>query len=353
MSRLPTIRDCPECRDQKRGAGGVSVFKRLGPMPPQDDQVHKAEADEEEEDPYHRPRWCPDGLSRSQKRRVQRLRTLEEAEAHYLDMLRKARPDLATKVRQTLEPERRPRKKEWRPKARADEESSAPINMVFFLPEEFRASTRSEESIPLLEPIETVAQLDIGPRPVIFEKPREKTYKHLKPLYLKGYINGQPVNKMLVDTGATVNIMPYSVLRRLGHSSNDLIKTNVTLNDFNGHSSEPQGVLNVELTIGQKTMPTAFFIVNSKGSYTVILGRDWIHANCCIPSTMHQCLIQWDGDEVEIVQADDTAEISVASPNTWETEGQEPLSGKSLDGCDRIEVTKNGLRPVLSTGLTE
>ena len=68
---------------------------------------------------------------------------------------------------------------------------------------------------------------------------------------------------------------------------------------------------------------------------------------------MHQCLIQWDGDEVEIVQADDTAEISVASPNTWEAEGQEPLLGKSLDGCDRIEVTKNGLRPVLSTGLTE
>jgi hypothetical protein len=28
-----------------------------------------------------------------------------------------------------------------------------------------------------------------------------------------GYINGHPVNKMLVDTGAAVNIMPYSVLR--------------------------------------------------------------------------------------------------------------------------------------------
>jgi hypothetical protein len=46
-----------------------------------------------------------------------------------------------------------------------------------------------------------------------FEKPREKNYKHLKALYLKGYINSHPVNKMLVDTGAAVNIMPYSVLR--------------------------------------------------------------------------------------------------------------------------------------------
>jgi hypothetical protein len=46
-----------------------------------------------------------------------------------------------------------------------------------------------------------VAQLDFRPRPVIFEKPRERNYKHLKALYLKGYINGHSINKMLVDTG--------------------------------------------------------------------------------------------------------------------------------------------------------
>jgi hypothetical protein len=56
----------------------------------------------------------------------------------------------------------------------------------------------------------------------------------LKALYLKGYINGHPVNKMLVDTGAAVNIMPYSVLHRLRRSAEDLIKTNITLSDFNG-----------------------------------------------------------------------------------------------------------------------
>jgi hypothetical protein len=61
--------------------------------------------------------------------------------------------------------------------------------MVFVLPLEFYAPYRKE--LP-------VAQLDLGPRPVIFEKPREKNYKHLKDLYLKGYINSHPVNKMLV-----------------------------------------------------------------------------------------------------------------------------------------------------------
>jgi hypothetical protein len=193
----------------------------------------------------------------------------------------------------------------------------------------------------------------LGPRPVIFEKPRAKNFKHLKALYLKGYINSQPVNKMLVDTGAAVNIMPYSVLHWLEQSTRDLIKTNITLNDFNTQTSEAQGVLSVDLTVGSRTVPTSFFIVNSKSTYTVLLGRDWIHTNCCIPSTMHQCLIQWDGDKVEVVHADDSVEISHAAMSILDAEDQEPILGISLEDCDRVEATKNGVRLVLSTGLTK
>jgi hypothetical protein len=204
---------------------------------------------------------------------------LEEAEARYLESLRKARLDLVDKVHYTQKRESHPPRKEWRPKStRADVETSADAHMMLVLPAEFHARGHEELS---------VAQLDLGPRPVIFEKPQAKNYKHLKALYLKGYINGQLVNKMLVDTGAAVNIMSYSVLRHLGRSAGDLIKTNVTLSDFNGQALEAQGVLSVDLTVGNKTVPTSFFIVNSKSTYNILLGRDWIHTNCCIPSTMH------------------------------------------------------------------
>jgi hypothetical protein len=81
---------------------------------------------------------------------------LEEAEARYLEVLRKARLDLAQKVHHT-------QKREWRPKpTRADAKTSADTHMVFVLPTEFHAQGREE--VP-------VAQLDLGPRPVIFEKP--------------------------------------------------------------------------------------------------------------------------------------------------------------------------------------
>jgi hypothetical protein len=128
------------------------VFKRLGPLPPQNRQEESSRAkdleeseDEEEEDRYHRSRWCPDGLRHTQKRRVQRLRSLEEAEAQYLHTLRKARPDLAVKIQHTLETEACPKKKEWRPKpVKADAKTSAGTNMVFILPSEFYAPRTKE-----------------------------------------------------------------------------------------------------------------------------------------------------------------------------------------------------------------
>jgi hypothetical protein len=83
MSQLPTINNCPECGPRKHDPRKVSVFQRIGPMPPQDKRAKPSREEnfEREEDKYHRPCWCPDGLSRSQKCRVQRLCNLEEAEA--------------------------------------------------------------------------------------------------------------------------------------------------------------------------------------------------------------------------------------------------------------------------------
>ena len=70
--------------------------------------------------------------------------------------------------------------------------------------------------------------------------------------------------------------------------------------------------MNVELTIDSKTLLITFFVIDGKGSYSLLLGRDWIHANYSVPSTMHQCLIQWHGDDVEMVRADEFISIAIA-----------------------------------------
>ncbi|KAK1606476.1 hypothetical protein QYE76_030149 [Lolium multiflorum] len=50
MSRLPTIEDCPECTQRRRRTNEVSVFKRLGPLPPQSRAESSQEEDFEESD---------------------------------------------------------------------------------------------------------------------------------------------------------------------------------------------------------------------------------------------------------------------------------------------------------------
>jgi hypothetical protein len=56
---------------------------------------------------------------------------------------------------------------------------------------------------------------------------------------------------------------------------------------------------------------------------------------------------------VEVVHADYSIKISLAAMSVWDAEDQEPISGISLEGCDRVEATKNGVRLILSTDLTE
>jgi hypothetical protein len=38
----------------------------------------------------------------------------------------------------------------------------------------------------------------------------------MKSLYVRGHIDGRPISRMLVDGGAAINLMPYSVFKKLG-----------------------------------------------------------------------------------------------------------------------------------------
>ncbi|GKV15290.1 hypothetical protein SLEP1_g26087 [Rubroshorea leprosula] len=60
----------------------------------------------------------------------------------------------------------------------------------------------------------------------------------------------------------------------------------------------------------------AFFVVETIATYNALLGRDWIHSSWCVPSTLHQKLIFWNGGRTEVVTADDKP--FVASTNAVE-----------------------------------
>jgi hypothetical protein len=75
---------------------------------------------------------------------------------------------------------------------------------------------------------------------------------------------------------------------------------------------EGKGVTSIYLTIQTKTLAAAFFAAEVEGNYSVILGRDWIHSNQYIPSTLHQTLVKWVGNEIETIQTDSSTCIAMA-----------------------------------------
>jgi hypothetical protein len=150
---------------------------------------------------------------------------------------------------------------------------------------------------------------------------------------------------MFVDGGAAVNVMPYTTFRKLGMGRGDLTPTSIVLNDFAGNPTDTKGCVHVDLMIGSKTLLTTFFVIEGKGAYSLLLGRDWIHANYCIRSTMHQQLVQWVDDEVEIVQADDSVSVANMQPAFREYQGIDFFSGKDL-GEGPVEPVSSDQQPI-------
>jgi hypothetical protein len=106
-------------------------------------------------------------------------------------------------------------------------------------------------------------------------------------------------------------------------------------------------VISMELTIGSMSLTIAFFIVEVLGDYSVILGRDWIQANRCVPSTLHQFLIQWTNNEIKVVHTDASTYIALADATAdWQHGSARCLSGRDLTGYNFLSVSKEGFVPV-------
>lgn len=72
---------------------------------------------------------------------------------------------------------------------------------------------------------------------VILEKPEERLTCHCRPLYIQTYMEDQPINQVLLDNRATINILPTNVIKKLHNDESDLITTEVTVYDFSNRVS--------------------------------------------------------------------------------------------------------------------
>jgi hypothetical protein len=141
-------------------------------------------------------------------------------------------------------------------------EESVPmdVNMVFTILAEFCA------------PMKDITELVLGAERAMFKK-LENLGAHMKPLFIQGRLDGMLIGQMLIDGGASVNILPLSLFKKLGHVKGDLKRTNLSLSGFAGDLMEAKGIICKEVMVGSKTVPTAFFVVDMKGCYNICSNR--------------------------------------------------------------------------------
>ncbi|KAM1400495.1 hypothetical protein ACFX2F_027765 [Malus domestica] len=89
---------------------------------------------------------------------------------------------------------------------------------------------------------------------------------------------------MLVDAGSVINIMPKSTMTAIGIKADKLSLSCLLIQGFNQGGQRVMGMIRVEMTIGE------LLRLDTRTSYSLLLGRPWIHANGVVPSTLHQCL---------------------------------------------------------------
>ena len=113
---------------------------------------------------------------------------------------------------------------------------------------------------------------------------------HMKPLYLAAFINQIPIKRALVDTGASVNLIPLSTLQAIGILERNIQGCQMKVTGFEGRGEYTADHIQLWLKVGPIASLAWFHVVKTEVSYHVLLGRLWLHKHQLVPSTYHQCI---------------------------------------------------------------
>ena len=116
--------------------------------------------------------------------------------------------------------------------------------------EDVSAPTPMVHDIPI---IDTMLKTSIT-----FNKPTTVIARHLKPLYLKAHFNGIHMLKVLMDNGASVNLLLSRMMKHLQKIEKNLVEANVSIIGFLGASVPLKAVLPIIVAIGSKTLKSHF-----------------------------------------------------------------------------------------------
>ncbi|XP_030936409.1 uncharacterized protein LOC115961593 [Quercus lobata] len=111
---------------------------------------------------------------------------------------------------------------------------------------------------------------------------------HKRLLHLAVSINQIPIKRVLVDTGAFVNLIPLSTLQAARISERKIQGCPMEVTGFGRRGKYTVGHIQLWLKVGLIAYLARFHVVRTEVSYHVLSGRPWLHKHRLVPSTNHQ-----------------------------------------------------------------
>jgi len=87
---------------------------------------------------------------------------------------------------------------------------------------------------------------------------------HNRPLFVNGYITEQKVDRILIDGGLAVNIMPKSTTHDLAITIEELSKSQIMIQGFNLEGQRVIGMIRVKLVMGDLSTSSIFHVIDAR-----------------------------------------------------------------------------------------
>jgi len=132
----------------------------------------------------------------------------------------------------------------------------------------------------------------LSQEPIIFtsEDASGIQHPHNDALVIKLVMEDFDVERILIDTGSSVNLMFLKTLFKMGISESKIMPKIRPMTGYDGEAKMSIGEIKLQVQVGGITQKTKFVVIDSEPIYNAILGSPWIYSMKAIPSTYHLCL---------------------------------------------------------------
>ena len=107
-------------------------------------------------------------------------------------------------------------------------------------------------------------------------------FPHDDPLVIMPVIGNSSVKRVLVDGGASVDILFHEAFLRMRYNDSQLTPSDMPIYGFNGGETKVEGIIQLPMTMGQEpcevTQMLNFLVIKVVSSYNAILDRTRISA---------------------------------------------------------------------------